>query len=308
MGVDTYLILPTKNRETATELLRGNPELDDGTAKLGVDFIALYVADRFAEVTHAPDEHARRYLALLPVAMRRSLRERGVLVVPEVGQSFEGVRFADLESSDGARFLPLRSGPRRKGASGVLLVGLSKVREQLLVKEPELVKDLASMHREGAPIPGSILVAPWVELQRLLYDALRVTGMPDGDRCADAVVPHAGMPLYEDGVVDSAKLVRADVVAATASFLARLPADIVQQVRRLPRRSEAARRFPDSLGPVPSDDRTSGPLRERELAAPDHTVEQALEQLCAMYRALAASQKALLSIRFSGQGGAVPRP
>lgn len=306
MGVDTYLILPTKSRDAAAELLQKHPELDDGATELGVDFIALYVADRFDEVTNEPADHARRYLAQLPLAVRRSLDARGLLVVPEVGQSFEGTRFAELESSDGACFLPLGPVPRRRGASGVLLVGLSQVREQLLMKEPELVKDLAAMHRKGESIPGSVLIEPWVEVQRLLYDALLVAGMPDGDPCADAIAPHAGIRLYEDDIVDAAKLIRADGVAATASWLARLPPDIVQQVRKLPRRSAAARRFPASLGAVPSDDRGSGPTKER--AASEQAIEQALDRLRATYGELAADRKALLSIRFRGQGSATREP
>jgi hypothetical protein len=299
LSVDTYVILPTGSPANADKLLQENPELDEESTQRGVDFVAWHATDRFGEVQRDRDGHGERYAQQLPAWLRRKLDARGLLAVAEVGQRFEGVRYAELAADPRATWLPITRKARRPRVKRLLLIGLSRAREKLIVEDPELVPGLALTHCKGQHIPESLEVEHWVDVQRMLFDAMLLESGSDEDRRADAVTPRGGLPLYEDESVDGAKLVGAPEVARIAEWLASLPADVVARVHALPKRSDAARRFPDSLGAAPADDTARARVRAPESsAAASAELQHELERLLAFYGALKKHEKAVLSIRF----------
>ena len=181
----------------------------------------------------------------------------------------------------------------------MLLVGLSAAREKILLESPEIVIDLVASSGE-AKIPDSLEIEHWVELQRVLFDGMILDGGSDEDRRADAVAPRGGLLLYEDKIIDGAKLVRASDVSRMAEWLAFLPTDIVAQVRALPKRGTSAALFPKSLGAAPADDdepvRPGG--RGRPALPAVAAVQEELGRLTAFYENLRKHGKAVLSIRF----------
>jgi len=168
--------------------------------------------------------------------------------------------------------------------------------------DPELVRDLVRA-RANDLIPGSLeLGEQWVELQKALFDFSWLSGFDDAR--SEALTPRSGMSLYEDRVVDSARVVSAERCRAVAEWLAGLPRDCIDRARRAPTQSPASRGFPESLGASEADD--AEPLREGTTRFPkkdrygydSRALELELERVRAFYAELLRTNRALLAIRF----------
>lgn len=293
MSIDTYLIVPVQNPATAARLLSDS---GDEVVHVGPDFLVVYKGDLFAGVAQAPGTWGPIYAQDLPPSLRRRLDPRGLLAVPEVGQSFESKSYAEVVGSEQrAVWLPLRR-LRRQRTKRVLLVALSPAREAMLLERPELVADLIS-NRAAVPIPGSIeFNESWIDLQRLLLDCLWLEGTDDGR--ADALAPRSGLSLYEDETIDSARLLRADQARSTATWLATVTPEVVERAR-LQRPSPASRSFPESLGSAPADD--SDPLPETRRGAPKvnaTAIDEELKRLFVFYQDVRGTGRSIVAIRF----------
>jgi len=295
VGVDTYLVIPASAPARAKRLLEDG---GDRVSHAGGDYLVLYKGERFAEVSAAPEIWGPRYAEALPPSIRRGLDPRGLLACPEVGQGFEAATYQDeVQNQEPPLWLPVRR-PRRKLVKRLLLVALSPARERMVLEEPELVRSLIE-NLGTTPIPSSIeLDDCWIELQRILFDWLWVSGADDAR--AEALTPRAGLSLFEDRTVDSARLVRAEQARAIAEWVAALPPDVIARARGHGP-SPASRNFPDSLGPAEADDHE--PLRtgSSRRAPPRHSDQQLdaeLSRLRSFYAPLLGSGQALLSIRF----------
>jgi hypothetical protein len=297
VGVDTYLVIPARDPEKARRAL--DPDRSELT-QMGTDYVVLYLPERFEGVREETARYGSEIAASMPPAIRKALDPRGIAAYAEVGQAFADPTYEALLARQGEPLWLPTARPRRKpGAIRVLLVAISAARETLLMADPALVKDIVGSHRV-AKIPGSLDVEHWVELQRTLFDALTIDGTSDGDPRADAVAPRGGLPLYEDKNIDGAKLVRAPEVARTAEWLASLPRDVVAQLRGLPKRSENARLFPNTLGAAPADDDgrlRSGTARAKDLP-PAVAVQEELVRLLTFYDDLRKQGRGVLSIRY----------
>jgi hypothetical protein len=309
VSIETFLILPTRDPKRARAWF--GPEHEE-TLQIGTDCVAVYYMERFDEVEASPEEHGPAFAASLPPWLRKGLDPRGIAAVPEVAQSYAGADYVELVQSDDALlWLPFKKARVKGRAVRSLLVGLSAARQKALIDEPTLVADLVAMH-VATPIAGAAEFEHWVELQRVLFEAMLLTSGSDEDPRSDAVAPRRGLPLYEDKTVDAAKLVRATEVAVIAEWLSSLPSDTIESVRARPRRSRRAMSFPANLGAAPADDdmrirRTnaridaSGELVRARLACPLERSNAALMKfdlvrLTAFYSELRAKGMALLAI------------
>jgi len=253
VGVDTYLVIPASAPVRAKRLLEDG---GDQVSHVGDDYLVIYKGERFAEVSTAPETWGPRYAEELPPSIRRGLDQRGLLACPEVGQHFETTTYQDeVKNHEPPLWLPIRR-PRRKLVKRLLLVALSPARERLLLEDPELVRGLIE-NLGTTPIPNSIEFDDcWIELQRILFDCLWVSGADDAR--AEALTPRTGLSLFEDRTIDSARLVRADQARAIAAWVAALQPDAIARARQHGP-SPASKNFPDSLGPSEADDHE--PLR-----------------------------------------------
>lgn len=298
MGVDTYVAIRVDHPDSA----RDERELAAlGTlAHVRVDYVVVYVADRFREVEQDVEHFGPLYAEALGPRMRESLDPRGLLAIAEVGQGDFPPTYEELAASatDGAVWLPVTREPGRRKRR-VLLVALSARREQLLVDAPDLVADLLKARREE-PIPGTLELGPsWIPLQRVLFDAAWAEHRPP--ESFQALAPAKGLSYFEDHVVEASRVITRDVVAALADWLGELPPTTVADVAALATPCPASLEFPESLGPCEADDREpAATLDARRTPAPDEVaaLEADLARLAAFYRATSNEGKAVLSIRF----------
>ena len=275
MAIDTYLIVPTGSRALAEELLRDHPDLED-EAQLGEDFVALLQDERFTRVQRDPELWGETYLDLIPPACRTRLDKRGLLVVPDMGQSFDGVSFEEVAAERGATWLPLKPARASRRAKRVLLVHLSPNRQARLLRDPALAREIVSA-RADQPVPDALeLDAVWVELQQLLVDHQKRSGAVDAR--SEAIAPKKGLPLYEDKTIDAALLVRAEQARATAEWVLALPADLAAHQ------------------PRPAGGKQGKAGRPRDA----RVLDAALARLKAFYKLVHQQGCAILAIRFRG--------
>ena len=294
MGIDTYLVIPARSAVRAASLLADG---GDEVTHVGADFVVVYKSDLFAAVERDTETWGPRYAEDLPRSLRRGLDPRGLLALPEVGQSFGAKTYREAVDSEGPSvWLPLRR-VRRRRMERLLLVALSPAREALLLESPELVRELISS-RASVSIPGLIEFDEiWIDLQRLLLDCL---WLERSDDCrADALAPRSGLTFLEDADVDAARLVRADAARATADWLLSLTPAVIERAQREPP-SPAARRFPESLGAAAADDReplraAGGQGNERVTGTP---LSEPLKRLLTFYADVRRTGRSVLSIRF----------
>jgi len=289
MGIDTYLVIPTRSPDRA----RGELEAAE-VVRVGADYIVLYEGERFAEVQRDPESWGSEYARRLPAWLRRELDPRGLLAVPEAGRAPDARSYSELASGDALLFLPV-SKRRRAKQRRCLLVSLSKNREKALLDRPKLVRSLVETAVAGSPpIPGSLQVGEiWIPLQRMLFDLASGMGMDAAD--AEALTPRHGLSLYEDLVVESARVVRADRVRALAAWLASLPPGAAVRARKTP--SEVASAFPASLGVSEADDRLP-PTRAPKTRASSRELDDELEGVARFYAEAAASGRSVLAVRY----------
>jgi hypothetical protein len=294
LGIDTFLVLPVGNPTSAARLLADG---GDEVTRVGDDYVVLYKGDRFTEVEQSPEVWGPRYVQELPPSLRRGLDARGLLAIPEVGQSFESKTYAEVvEVAGPALWLPLRRA-RRSRRKRLFLVALSPERERMLLESPELVRELIASRAPEA-IPGSLEFDEiWIELQRLIFDCSWLD-QRDDER-ADALAPRSGLSFLEDESIDAARLVRADRARSTAEWLSTLTPEIVDRARKAPP-SPASLRFPESLGATQADDHE--PLRKNDrrkrakAASPE--LERELSRLSAFYEDVRRTGRSVLSVRF----------
>jgi hypothetical protein len=299
VSVDIYVIIPSRHPEKARRAL--DPEEAETTA-VGRDYVALYYPDRFDEVKGDVERYGFELARSMPPSVRKGLDPRGIAAYPGVGQSFSDATYQSLLAHHGAPlWLPTErpSKKRRPATVKVLLIPISPKREALLMAHPDIVEGLVEKHlAEG--MAGSLEIDDWIELQRTLFDAMMIEGSAADDLRADAVFPRRGLPLYEDKIVDAAKLISADRVAATADWLASLPESTVSAVRALTKRSPTALGFPDSLGPVPADDDAppNGTRLQSKPRPRDAAMQALFARLVSFYGELGRQSQAVLCIRF----------
>lgn len=294
MSIETYLVVPVENPARAHRLLSDG---GDSVTHVGADFVVLYKDHSFSEVERSPETWGPIYVKELPPSLRRRLDPRGLLAMPEAGQAFESKTYSEVaESAELSVWLPARP-VRRRRVKRVLLVALSSEREALLMQTPELVPELVS-NRTTVAIPGSMeLDERWLGLQRLLLDCLWLERIDDAR--ADALAPRDGLLLYEDDTIDAARLVRADRAHATAAWLSTVTAEVIERACKAPP-SPASRRFPESLGAAPADDRE--PSRRTARQSSRKTMSPALveelRRLRAFYEDVLRHGRAVLAVRF----------
>jgi hypothetical protein len=190
---------------------------------------------------------------------------------------------------------------RKQRTMRVLLIGLSPAREKLLIDEPELVSTIVRERLKTA-IPRSVeFDERCIELQRSLFDFAWKTGASEA--CAEALTPRGGTLIYEDETIDAARLVRTEQASVVAQWMADLPGDLIQIVRRYEQRSPVSRSYPDNLGSVPAPEaeqlREGVSVRPGSGARPAATeLESELARLRSFYAELAKSKGALLAVRF----------
>ncbi|MBS2026459.1 MAG: hypothetical protein JST54_01025 [Deltaproteobacteria bacterium] len=289
MGIDTYLVIPTRSPERARRELA-----PDELVQVGADYVVLYQGERFAEVQRDPKHWGAEYARGLPPWLRRGLEPRGLLAFPEAGRAPEAKHYAELAAGDGLLFLPVAE--RRRGKQRqCLLVALSKNREKSLLDRPKLVRALVETAIAGQPpIPGSLQMGEiWIPLQRMLFDLAFDMGVDAAD--VEALAPRSGLPLYEDQVVESARLIRAERVGALSRWLASLPADAAARSRKTP--SAAAAAFPASLGASESDDRRPTKRAPKTRASPSE-LEAELARVQRFYAEAATPGSAVLAVRY----------
>jgi hypothetical protein len=306
VGIDTYLVIPTPSPARAKLELEGG---GDSVSHVGRDYLVLHKSDRYREVNASPETWGPRYAEELPSSIRKGLDRRGLLACPEVGQTFAAKTYSDeVRNHASPLWLPVRR-PHRKLVKRLLLVALSPARERMVLEEPELVRELIE-GRRTTPIPGSIEFDDcWIELQKVLFDCLWLSGIDDA-RC-EALTPRAGLSLFEDRTIDSARLVRAERARVIAEWVLELPLDALARARRNGP-SPASRSFPESLGSAEADD--DEPLRtgsSRVAKKPPHSdqkLEAELQRLRGFYADLLSKGQAVLSIRFREEAAPkVPR-
>ena len=289
MGIDTYLVIPTRSPDRA----RGEIEPDE-LVRLGADYIVLYKGERFAEVRRNPESWGAEYVRRLPAWLRRELDPRGLLAVPEAGSAPNARSYSEVSFDDALLFLPV-SKRRRVKQRRCLLVSLSKNREKALLDRPKLVRSLVETVIAGdPPIPGLMQVGEfWIPLQRILFDLAFGMGVDAED--AEALTPRHGIPLYEDLVVESARIVRAERVRALAAWLASLPAKAAAQARKTP--SAEASAFPASLGASEADDRQPA-KRAPKIRASPRELDDDLRRVARFYVEAAACRSSVLAVRY----------
>jgi hypothetical protein len=297
LSVDTSIVIPSGNAVRARRAL--DPE-DAETTTLGADYIVLYRPDRFVDVQGKFEQYGYALAREMPASIRKTLDGRGIAAYPEAGQSFRDADYRSLLVNHGPPlWLPTKR-PRAKYSSGnpkVLLIPISATRKKMLIAHPEVVKALVKKHVAEGMADG-LEIEDWVELQRALFDAVMIGGGSAEDLRADAVAPRGGLPLYEDKSIDSAKLLSATRVAATAHWLASLPESILATVRTLPQRSPVALAFPESLGTVPADDgHRAGSKRARRLST-SIPMQVVLDRLIEFYHELERHERGVLCIRY----------
>lgn len=181
----------------------------------------------------------------------------------------------------------------------LLLVALSAERERLLREDPQLVRDLVNARAQA--IPGALELEDWIALQRALFDYQWLSGSDDPR--AEALTPRSGLGLYEDRLIDSARIVPADRSRAVAEWVTALPADCIERARQAPP-SPASRGFPESLGSSEADDHE--PLVEGTTVLDDvkredpRKLAEALERLRAFYADILRTGRGVLAVRFRG--------
>jgi hypothetical protein len=294
VGIDTFLVIPTGGNRRAERMRQ-----DDEVHHVGRDYVVLYKADRYREVERDPETWGPRYAAELPRWLRATLDPRGLFACPEVGQSFDAPTYADeLATHATPLWLPARA-PKRRKQKRLMLIALSPARRQMLLGEPDLVRDIVR-DRATTTVPGSVEFDDrWIELQAALFDYAWAAGVEDVR--AEALAPRTGLALYEDKVIDSARLVAAERAGAIAEWVATLPSDLVARVRERKSPSPASRNFPESLGSSEADDDEPlrpGPsrpsVRSRYVA---RDLDPELARLVAFYAEL-PSGHGVLAIRF----------
>lgn len=298
MSVDTYLLIPVASSGTKARLVES--ELEGGSVShVGSDYLVLYEPTSFQELVGDPELWGPRFVGGLPESLREGLDPRGLLAFPEVGQSLTFDSYAEAAEEDGI-WLPLRRPQRR--LKRVLLVALSAAREDLLRREPELVRILVDARHDTA-IPRSLeLDGRWVELQKALFDFAEQSGVAADH--AEAIAPSRGLLLYEDRAIDSARLLRKAEAQTIVQWTRSLPDDLLDVVARRSSPSARSMGFPESLGaamadddePLPSADDPHRSLRKRTLPSAG-LLQEPLALLRDFYTAF-PSDEGLLVIRF----------
>jgi len=296
MGVDTFLVVPTTSVARARRAFAD----EEDTMHVGADYVALYRPDPFSGVSADLARFGPQYARELPAWMKKELDPRGILVVPQVGQAFAEPTYADVVASAGAPlFLPIRVPRAARTKRRLLLVALSQNRRRLVEHEPSLVRKLVDDRAKRA-IPGSLeLDDVWIDLQKALFDVL--AGLDDP--AAEVLAPRVGLPLYEDKVVELARLVPPGEVLARAAWLARLPVGAIERLPSGREETPASRAFPGILGPCDADDDVCAATKprapgRRKRTRPAAELQHALERVRAFYAEHCAGGQALLAIRF----------
>lgn len=195
-------------------------------------------------------------------------------------------RLLTLRGSAARSALLSKARAPRKNVRRLLLIALSPARERMLLSDPELVNELVEA-RQTTAIPGALeFDERWIDLQRALFDFLWEYGADD--ERAEALAPRKGKSLYDDEVVDVARLVPAEQAGRIARWVNELPPDMLARAERRASPSPGSKSLPQKVA-------AEGILkRSSSLAA----LAPELERLKAFYAELLKTGRAVLSIQF----------
>ena len=291
MGIDTYLVIPVINPETAAKQWPSDEEV----IQRGADCLVVYCTERFRDVEASPEHWGPEYATSLPPAIRRNLDPRGLYAMAEVGQDYDGVCYAEIVA-EGGIWLPIfvERPAKTDKERRLLLCTVSETQREALLEHPKTVRDWLKAKADSEDNDAVSLGPEWIALQQLLFEFLDTSD--DNVPEEQVLPPKRGIPLYESRTIDRSRLTTATIAARLAKVVARVSLDDLRglEVSRL--KNPAARGFPQSLGSCPSDDHEDPPQDQAAVAA--HSIEAALCKTRSLYRRAAENGLGILTIGY----------